>query len=237
MPELSADEMANIWGRLGYRDAFDSCNDPDGSEIYAHWAAQEAYLDYREATRAAEIIKVSVYNAYPNQAVPGSNLPNDEIIKVSLAMAGANRDRASTPAEARQQAETCKIDPLFSNMINLPQFFAIQESLISASRPSFLENGINYYGNGNFGGLYTSRLQDKVYVGFFDIVHLLYGKADVFIHTHPAIDAMPGLSKFEGDIDLANNLGIGIMAIDISELPKIEYYCYNPNTPDYKGVL
>lgn len=237
MAELSAEEMANIWGRLGYRDAFDSCNDPDGSEIFAYWAREEAYLDYRQAARAAEIIKVSVYNAYPNQTFPGSSLPGDEIIRVSLAMAGSTRDRGSTPAEARQQAETCKVDPLFSNMINLPQFVAVQEALISASRPSFFENGINYYGKGNFGGIYTDRLQDKVYVDLLDIFHLLYGKADVFIHTHPAIDAMPGLSKFEGDIDLANNFGIGIMAIYISELPNIKYYCYNLNAPDYKGVL
>lgn len=228
MPELSADEMANIWGRLGYRDAFDSCNDPDGSEIYAHWTAQEAYLDYREATRAAEIIKVSVYNAYPNQAVPGSNLPNDEIIKVSLAMARSYQNRAPTPAEARQQAETCKTDPLFSNMIQSPNFKSISEYMIEQSAKTFWEYGTNFYGGNNFGNPFTKRTYGRIDLAEPDLYHLLFGRADVFIHTHPGPDVAPGLSGIGGDISVASNFSIGIMAIDISDQNNPKYYCYNP---------
>ena len=66
MTELTVEEMEGIMGRLGYRDAFDSCNDPDGSEIYDHWAAQEAYLDYCAAVEKVAAA-FSLYTAAANK--------------------------------------------------------------------------------------------------------------------------------------------------------------------------
>lgn len=222
------EEMEGIMGRLGYRDAFDSCNDPDGSEIYGHWAAQEAYLDYREAVRLAEIIKVSIYNASPSQPVPGNDIPSDEIIKVSLALAGSYQGRAPTLAEARQQAETCKIDPLFANMIQSSNFKSISQYMIEQSAKTFWEYGTNYCGDGHFGQPFTKRTYGRIDLSEPDLYHLLFGRADVFIHTHPGPDVAPGLSGIGGDITVAKNFSIGIMAIDISDPNNPKYYCYNP---------
>lgn len=203
MAEFTVEEMECIMGRLGYRDAFDSCNDPDGSEIYGHWAAQEAYLDYRAAVELALDIAFTQYSAAAN--------------------------KASTPEQAKQQAATCRIDPLFVNMMSSPNFKQKELELILSANANMIEYGLNYYGNDNFGGIFSRRLPDRIPISLFDTLHLFYGKADVFIHTHQGPGVLPGLSAEGGDLSTANNLNIGIMAIDISNPDNPVYYCYNPN--------
>ena len=103
-------------------------------------------------------------------------------------------------------------------------------ALTASSNANLIEYGVNYYGDDNFGRIFPKRIEDKIPISLLDIVHDLYGKEDVFVHTHQGPGILPGLSVEEGDIDLANQLSVAIMAIDISNPNNKVYYCYNPNS-------
>lgn len=205
MRELSIDEMEYVAGGRGLPRQYDSCNDPDGSEIYAVWAQEEAYLD---SLKQSQTIRVSVFDYLEFHA---------------------NDMRGSTPAMARQQSMACWSDPLFVNMTASVDFRNTVTELVGKSQASGWEYGANYYGNGNFSSTWTDRLNDRMLVNWLDMVSWLgHGYADVFIHTHPGVDVRPGLSWQGGDITSAQTLGVGIMVIDMSDPNQLKFYCYNP---------
>lgn len=206
MRELSVDEMECVSGGRGLPRQFDSCNDPDGSEIYTAWAQQDAYEAYVDGRKQSQTIRVSVFDYFEVHA-----------------------NRGSTPEMALQQRITCLVDPLFVDMIQSDDFRSTVTELVGKSQASGWEYGANYYGNGNFSWTWTDRLTDRMHIKPYDLISWRgLGYADVFIHTHPGVDVRPGLSWEGGDITSARKLGVGIMAIDMSDPNQLKFYCYNP---------